>query len=284
MRDDFTKATKELLAKRVCYRCSNPYCRKPTSGPNSDSNKALIDGVAAHICAASELGKRYDENMSSEERKSIDNAIWLCENCHKKVDNDDKYTISMLREWKITAENQARKEMLTPEMNTDCFSDTEINDNNLKIKSGKDLKENFYDLIKQYNVNGFLKCDMRAYPMNLNDMINIDCFFVKANDLIEQCEYSTNNLVTKKSYESIKQFVYILNKYSYLLGVLCYPHPQTSNIRLDDSKLNYFNEIHIITCKTLDSILYAIKEKQSVSTGTISDWVNQINELESLYA
>jgi hypothetical protein len=33
MRDDFTQSTKELLARRVNLRCSNPGCRKPTSGP-----------------------------------------------------------------------------------------------------------------------------------------------------------------------------------------------------------------------------------------------------------
>tara|TARA_B100000929_G_scaffold5347_1_gene4503 strand:+ start:517 stop:705 length:189 start_codon:yes stop_codon:yes gene_type:complete len=53
MRDDFTKKTKEILAKRVGLLCSNPKCKKPTSGPNSDQNKSTNIGVAAHITAAS---------------------------------------------------------------------------------------------------------------------------------------------------------------------------------------------------------------------------------------
>jgi len=36
VRDDFDLKTKEILAKRVGYRCSNPGCRKLTSGPRSD--------------------------------------------------------------------------------------------------------------------------------------------------------------------------------------------------------------------------------------------------------
>ena len=31
MRDDFSAATKELLARRVGFKCSNPGCRQPTS-------------------------------------------------------------------------------------------------------------------------------------------------------------------------------------------------------------------------------------------------------------
>ncbi|MBU5676819.1 hypothetical protein KQI88_10350 [Alkaliphilus sp. MSJ-5] len=44
------------MAKRVAYICSNPGCGKLTSGPHSDSSKASIIGVAAHITAASKGG------------------------------------------------------------------------------------------------------------------------------------------------------------------------------------------------------------------------------------
>jgi len=47
MRDDFQTQTKELLAKRVGNRCSNPGCRQPTSGPHDDPNRAVNLGVAA---------------------------------------------------------------------------------------------------------------------------------------------------------------------------------------------------------------------------------------------
>ena len=41
MRDDFAKAIKDKLAKRIGFRCSNPKCRKPTAGPHSDSINAV---------------------------------------------------------------------------------------------------------------------------------------------------------------------------------------------------------------------------------------------------
>ena len=71
MRDDFDAKTKEILARRVGYRCSNPECGKLTSGPQEDPAKALNIGVGAHITAASEGGPRYDPSLSSEERAAL---------------------------------------------------------------------------------------------------------------------------------------------------------------------------------------------------------------------
>ena len=48
-RDDFTSATKELLANRVGRRCSNPACRKLTCGANTYPEKISILVVAAFI-------------------------------------------------------------------------------------------------------------------------------------------------------------------------------------------------------------------------------------------
>jgi len=39
-RDDFTKKTAEILAKRVGYLCSNPNCKKLTVGANEDIDKS----------------------------------------------------------------------------------------------------------------------------------------------------------------------------------------------------------------------------------------------------
>lgn len=73
MRDEFNQKTKQRLAERVGYHCSKCGCL--TSGPGTDENDSVNIGEAAHICAASEGGPRYDPNMSSEERSSIDNGI-----------------------------------------------------------------------------------------------------------------------------------------------------------------------------------------------------------------
>jgi hypothetical protein len=110
-RDNFNKPTIEKLKARVAHRCSNPECRVPTSAPSSCDRVNNI-GVAAHICAASPRGPRYKKSMTTDERKSIDNAIWLCSNCSIDIDRDEiLYTVNLLNEWKGKAEDSARSEL-----------------------------------------------------------------------------------------------------------------------------------------------------------------------------
>ena len=112
MRDDFTRDTKDLLAKRVGFRCSNPGCRQLTSGPQADPSGAVNIGVAAHITAASPDGPRYDPTMTPEERVAPDNGIWLCQTDGKLIDNDEvRYTVKDLKAWKAQAEAAAAREL-----------------------------------------------------------------------------------------------------------------------------------------------------------------------------
>jgi hypothetical protein len=109
MRDEFPKPLKDTLAKRVGYQCSNPNCRRPTSGPQDHPNKSVNVGVAAHISAASPGGPRWDPSLSPQERKAIENGIWLCQKCAKLVDNDEAhYTSDLLRRWRQLSEEAAR--------------------------------------------------------------------------------------------------------------------------------------------------------------------------------
>lgn len=112
MRDDFSKKTKELLARRVGFRCSNPKCRKATSGPDSTGSEAVNVGVASHISGASPGGPRFDAALAAEARTSKANGIWLCQTCAKLIDSDlAKYTKEVLLDWKETAEHLAAAEV-----------------------------------------------------------------------------------------------------------------------------------------------------------------------------
>lgn len=111
-RDEFSKPVKEALAKRVAFRCSNPSCKLVTAGPHSDSQKSVSLGVAAHITAASPGGPRYDEIITSLERSSIDNAIWLCQNCAKLIDSDSSaFSLSTIYRWKVNSESEALRSL-----------------------------------------------------------------------------------------------------------------------------------------------------------------------------
>ncbi len=105
MRDNFSQATKEILFKRARAKCSNPACRRETIEAHSEEDKVVNTGVASHITAASPEGPRYDPALTPNERKSIYNAIWLCQTCAKLIDSDSpKYAVEVLRAWKVIAE------------------------------------------------------------------------------------------------------------------------------------------------------------------------------------
>ena len=108
VRDDFSKKVIEAVARRVNYICSNPGCRAQTLAPHSKPTKVVSTGVASHITAASPGGPRHDPALSPDERRSSENAIWLCENCAKRVDADlERYPAQLLRRWKRDAELEA---------------------------------------------------------------------------------------------------------------------------------------------------------------------------------
>ena len=107
MRDDFSQVAKDRLARRVNYLCSNPDCPLATVGPHSDPEKAVNRGVAAHITAAAQGGKRYDALQTPKQRRSVSNGIWLCQNCAKLIDSDeDRYTVDLLQAWKRVSESK----------------------------------------------------------------------------------------------------------------------------------------------------------------------------------
>jgi hypothetical protein len=109
-RDEFRRQVLQTLADRVGLHCSNPECRKLTSGPATDPKRATKIGVAAHITAASPGGPRYNPTLTTAERTSIDNGIWLCHSCATLIDRDPaRFPITLLQQWKQRAENNAAK-------------------------------------------------------------------------------------------------------------------------------------------------------------------------------
>lgn len=100
-RDNFPQPVRKELALRAAHFCSNPGCLRLTAGPRSDGERGLGTGHAAHICAASPGGPRYDHHQSDAERRSAANGLWLCRECGDMVDKDpDGFTAAQLRAWK----------------------------------------------------------------------------------------------------------------------------------------------------------------------------------------
>lgn len=110
--ENFSAKVIERLRNRVGLRCSNPDCRRPTAAPGPGEIGVTLVGEAAHIHAASAGGPRYLATMGTEERRSIDNALWLCSICHIKVDrNPHQFDAALLKDWKRRAELSATAEL-----------------------------------------------------------------------------------------------------------------------------------------------------------------------------
>ena len=112
MRDNFQKSIIETLAKRAGQRCSNPYCKIPTVGPDSNPEKFINIGVAAHVTAASSGGKRYNPCLTEEQRGNILNGIWLCQKCAHLIDTDaSRFPEELLHYWKRKHEESVLQEI-----------------------------------------------------------------------------------------------------------------------------------------------------------------------------
>lgn len=115
--DDFPQRIRQALALRAGYICSFENCGRLTAGPSDESPTSVaVVGMAAHIHAAAPGGRRYDSTMSSEQRKDIQNGIWLCNVHGTLIDRDESvYTADGLRQMKRHHEYQIAKRVSSGE-------------------------------------------------------------------------------------------------------------------------------------------------------------------------
>lgn len=102
-RQDFPAQVARKVAERAAYICSNPSCNRVTIGPDqAASSSSIKTGEAAHVCAASPGGPRYDMSQTEKDRTGIGNAIWLCAACATLIDKNQgvSYPADHLRKWK----------------------------------------------------------------------------------------------------------------------------------------------------------------------------------------
>ncbi|MDK9362938.1 hypothetical protein [Lelliottia wanjuensis] len=111
-RDNFSAKTIRVLQERAGCRCSMPGCGTVTIGPSEESvEKSINLGVAAHICAASPDGPRYDPRMTTAERSSINNGIWLCVLHSTLIDRDIiSFPVNVLHSMKANHEEAIKIE------------------------------------------------------------------------------------------------------------------------------------------------------------------------------
>ncbi len=166
---NYSQTTLKRLYALSRNQCAFPGCKKRLV--NQDN--ALYSNIC-HIEAANENGKRYNPNMTDEERNNYPNLILLCLQHHREIDNSEKYTVKVLKEMKRDHESEQLIDQLTrnPSMlinainaiaslnidDIDTDSNLDVFDPMAKIEYN-DLKENV-PIIQEY----------KAYYQRINDL------------------------------------------------------------------------------------------------------------------
>lgn len=203
MRDDFRQPVKEQLAKRVGIRCSNPNCRKQTSGPQSQDRGAVNIGVAAHITAAAQGGPRYDNTLTPDDRSSADNGIWLCEICAKLIDADPTgYPDELLRDWKGVAEATALLELKGMRV---------VKDNRaLLVKLESDLPDLLAEMridLKEHPFHREFILLKRGWAYNAGGQVTLSYYFEDHHDLRQKIRILENHgLVQNITHTNVERF------------------------------------------------------------------------------
>jgi hypothetical protein len=91
-----------------------------------DGTKQFHVAKQAHIAGLNPNSARYDPEMTSEERNSIENIILLCPTCHEIIDEDpEEYTVSKLKEIKNEHETWV-VEQLASRISQVTFAELEV--------------------------------------------------------------------------------------------------------------------------------------------------------------
>ncbi|WP_374334344.1 HNH endonuclease [Leeia sp.] len=101
-KNGFSASVLREIAQSAMYICANPSCLCFTGYPTTKGNaRSIAEG--AHILPAGKKGPRADAIVDNPaiNLSSAENGIWLCNICHKKIDDDPvKYSVDTLFDWK----------------------------------------------------------------------------------------------------------------------------------------------------------------------------------------
>ena len=251
-RDDFSSDTIKLLADRAGHLCSNPHCRRATTGANKTEGKKLNIGIAAHITAAAPKGPRYDSLITAEERASYDNGIWLCSTCATMIDNDrERYSPELLRKWKSEAENFSYERVTFGEKdNVDYLVDKYV--------------DIFNNAIQYYDVLSFLHEDPTGHFSDKYPEL-IDQFVIEIQEnILKPYIHCQRDL----KYKTIRDFAYLLDNYNGFLALNMEPGG---------------NGVYVFFERELD-IYEKIREEIKKYKLELDELYQKINDGNSIYA
>jgi hypothetical protein len=107
----YTPATMKKLWGFSGMRCYSPECNSLLLA----KDHTTLIGYIAHIEAAEKNGPRFRMEMKNEDRRSFNNLILLCDECHKIIDNkvnEAVYPVALLQKWKNSCESKVLSEKI----------------------------------------------------------------------------------------------------------------------------------------------------------------------------
>ncbi len=123
--------TKVMLAMKSGNKCALTDCRKDLMSEGESAEPAVI-GEAAHIYGESagtekkKASARYRADMTDDERNHLDNLIYLCPNCHTKIDKQEAdYPAKLLFEAKKNHDNWVASQ-LDEKMSEVTFAELDV--------------------------------------------------------------------------------------------------------------------------------------------------------------
>lgn len=243
IRDEFSTRTRDTLAKRAGYLCSNPQCQKSTSGPTIEDHRTVNIGVAAHISAAAPGGPRYDHSLTANQRKSISNGIWLCQNCAKLIDSDEvRYDSQVLTRWKRDAENAAinriessgRKNSTKSPVDSQEWSPPKPNS---RSKTGPlELEHSLYIHILQ-NLDSFIVPYFHGWEEDLHHYFTSGVSdFDREKYEFAQIDYAESDSTPSTRFTFYKEWIQHQDGSS-LLNILKHPTDEEFDIEITSSRL-----------------------------------------------
>ena len=202
--DNFTSRIKIKLAERAAYMCSNPACMRITVGScDADPNESTKTGKAAHICAASPNGPRYDSYQSPSDRKSIKNALWLCGSCADLIDKNNG------QDYSVSGFNPLRK--LSP-----LGIQVSVAERLVKLLESKGVLFVPYSQEDQDHVVRSLS-DLRDALLNLREEVQYDSpLDLRIKAMIDACRYYMNH---NKGFVTMSQLEESLGELRKVFGI-----------------------------------------------------------------
>lgn len=161
-------------------RCA--MCHTVLVDANNDSHACI--GENAHIYGEMPGSARYDGSLDKEFVNSDDNLIFLCCNCHTKIDNEpEKYPVQYLQELKSSHEKWVIEKLAESTLNYG-YAELEVLAKHILKRQSSNTAERDLDLIKlKDKISKNELGSVRGYiDMGLANMAIIEEYFNKHPD------------------------------------------------------------------------------------------------------